>query len=154
MTVRPAEREDIEAIYALECASFACDRLSRRSLRRFLASSLRPVIVAKFGQALAGYSLVVMRRGGKSCRIYSLAVDPGFGRRGVGAELLRASERYARAHGCEALRLEVRWDNKPAIALYEKLGFRRFGAYPSYYEDGAEAFRFEKRLDDPEARAA
>ena len=75
-----------------------------------------------------------------------MAVDPRRGRRGVGRELLNACERYARAHGRTALRLEVRYDNVPAIALYEKLVYRQFGNYPGYYADGAEALRFEKRL--------
>jgi ribosomal protein S18 acetylase RimI-like enzyme len=45
------------------------------------------------------------------------------------------------------LRLEVRYDNASAIALYEKMGYRQFGQYERYYEDGAAALRFEKRLD-------
>ena len=40
----------------------------------------------------------------------------------------------------------MRYDNAPAIALYEKLGYRQFGNYPGYYADGAEALRFEKQL--------
>ena len=146
MVVRAAELQDLEAILALECAAFASDRLSRRALRRFIKAPHRPLIVAKFGDALAGYALLALREGGKTCRIYSVAVDPKRGRRGVGRELLNACERYARAHGRTALRLEVRYDNAPAVALYEKLGYRQFGNYPGYYADGAEALRFEKQL--------
>jgi ribosomal protein S18 acetylase RimI-like enzyme len=90
---------------------------------------------------------MALRAGGRTCRIYSIAVDPDCGRRGVGSELLHACERYARAHGRESLRLEVRYDNAPAIALYQKLGYRQFGVYRAYYADGAEALRFEKRLN-------
>lgn len=146
MVVRAAELQDLEAILALECAAFASDRLSRRALRRFITAPHRPLIVAKFGAALAGYALVAVREGGKTCRVYSIAVDPQRGRRGVGRELLNACERYARAHGRTALRLEVRYDNAPAIALYEKLGYRQFASYPGYYADGADALRFEKTL--------
>ena len=146
LVVRPAELADLEAIYALECASFATDRLSRRGLRRFITAPHRPLIVARSGSALAGYVLISVRRGGKSARIYSIAVDPRQGRRGVGRELLHACERYARAHGCVAVRLEVRYDNAPAIALYEKLGYHEFERYTEYYDDGAESLRFEKQL--------
>ena len=146
LVVRPAELSDLDAIHALECASFDTDRLSRRALRRFIAAPHRPLIVARSGAKLLGYALLAARRGGKTARIYSLAVDPRHGRRGVGRELLQACERYARAHGRVALRLEVRYDNCAAIALYRKLGYREFGRYPSYYADGAEARRFEKPL--------
>ena len=42
--------------------------------------------------------------------------------------------------------LEVRYDNAPAIALYEKCGFRQFGEHEDYYEDGATALRYKKAL--------
>ena len=60
---------------------------------------------------------------------------------------MRAAESYAARRGCRALRLEVRKDNSAAIALYQERGFRPFGEYPDYYEDGAAASRLEKRLD-------
>ena len=113
-------------------------------MRRFIAASHRPLIVAKFGRALAGYALLAIRTGGKTARIYSLAVDPGRGRRGVGRALVQACERWARGHGRNALRLEVRYDNAAAIALYEKLGFRQFGRYPGYYADGARGAALRK----------
>ena len=146
MTIGAASLDDLDAIEALEAAAFTGDRLSRRSLRAFIRAPRRPLIVARFGNRLAGYALLSARGGGRTARIYSLAVDPAQARRGVGRALLQACERYARAHGLEALRLEVRYDNPAAIALYEKIGFRPFGRYPGYYEDGAAALRFEKRL--------
>jgi len=146
MTIGPASLDDLDAIEALEAAAFTGDRLSRRSLRGFIRAPGRPLIVARFGDRVAGYALLSARVGGRTARIYSLAVDPAQGRRGVGRALLQACERFARAHGREALRLEVRYDNPAAIALYEKIGFRPFGQYPGYYEDGGTALRFEKRL--------
>ena len=118
IVVRAAEPADLEAIHALELSAFATDRLSRRALRRFIAAPHRPLIVAKFGAELAGYALLSIRKNAKTARIYSVAVDPRHGRRGVGRELLNACERYARAHGRIGLRLEVRYDNAAAIALY------------------------------------
>jgi ribosomal-protein-alanine acetyltransferase len=150
IVVRAAEPADLEAVHALELSAFATDRLSRRALRRFIAAPHRPLIVAKFGSALAGYALLAVRKNAKTARIYSVAVDPRQGRRGVGRALLQACERYARGHGRTALRLEVRYDNAAAIALYEKLGYRQFGSYPGYYADGAEALRFEKTLRTPQ----
>jgi len=147
--IRPADEADLDTIYALECASFLTDRLSRRSLRRFVKASHRPTLVARSSGRLIGYVLISLNARSQSARIYSLAVEAGHGRRGVGRELLHAAERYARAHGRKSLRLEVRYDNAPAIALYRKLGYRDFGDYPGYYADGATALRFEKALGPP-----
>ena len=144
--IRPARLGDLDAIAALEQSVFPGDRLSRRSLRAFLQSSRKPLLVAFCEGRLAGYALVVLRQGSKSARLYSIAVDPAFGRRGIGRALLRACEQYARQHGRQALRLEVRADNAAALALYQRLDYRRFGQHENYYDDGAAALRLEKPL--------
>jgi len=146
--IRAARSSDLDAIFALEQAVFSADRLSRRSLRAFIQSAKRPLIVAVSEGSLAGYALVALREGAAAARLYSIAVDPTRARRGVGRALMAASERYAAAHGRESLRLEVRADNHAAIALYERLGFQQFGHYDGYYADGARALRFEKRVVD------
>jgi len=143
-TIRPASESDVDAICALECASFQDDRLSRRAVQRFLKAAHRPLLVARSASRVVGYIVISLNPRSRSARVYSLAVEPAHARRGVGRELLHAAERYARAHGRLTLRLEARYDNVAALALYEKLGYRHFGRYPGYYADGAEALRFEK----------
>lgn len=149
ISIRAAQLSDLDAIFALELAVFSTDRLSRRSLRAFIASPHRPLLVAVSSKTLVGYALVALRKRIAAARLYSIAVDPKIGRRGIGRALLAACERYAAAHGRNSLRLEVRWDNAPAIALYERLGFRQFGQIERYYADGAKALRFEKRIASP-----
>ena len=144
--VREARPGDLEAIVRLENELFESDRVSRRSLREFLRAPHRPVIAATIDDELAGYALVAVRKGARALRIYSLAVDARFARRGVGRALLQACEAYARRHRREALTLEVRYDNASAIALYESCGFRQFGEHAHYYADGATALRYEKPL--------
>ena len=149
LLVREAVPDDLDAISALENESFPQDRVSRRSFRHFLRQARRPVIAATIDGELAGYALVALRRGTRRLRIYSIAVDPRFTRRGVGRALLQSCEQYARASGRDAITLEVRYDNAPAIGLYEKSGFRQFGEHEDYYEDGATALRYEKTLGFP-----
>ncbi len=144
ISIRAARPSDLDAIFVLEQAVFFADRLSRRSLRAFIQSPKRPLLVAVSRGGLAGYALVALREGAAAARLYSIAVDPSVGRRGVGRALMTASERYAAKHGRQSLRLEVRCDNFAAIALYERLGFQQFGHYDAYYADGARALRFEK----------
>jgi hypothetical protein len=44
------------------------------------------------------------------------------------------------------MRLEVHHSNRAAIARYRKSGYAECGRHHNYYEDGADALRFEKRL--------
>lgn len=149
--VRHATPADLPAIEAIETAVFEGDRLSRRSLRYFLAANTATMLVLAFNDHVAGYSLVALRKGSARGRLYSLALDPSEHGRGLGRFLLGASERAAKARGATSMRLEVRTDNAAAIMLYEKNGYRLFGRIEDYYEDGGAALRFEKPLGPPAA---
>ena len=137
---------DIDALIALEHRVFATDRLSRRSLRRFLKSASAAVIVAEAAGSLAGIAIVTFRPRSALARLYSIAVAPPMGGRGVGRALIEAAEAQARSRGCRAMRLEVHPSNHAAIGRYRKSGYREFARYRRYYEDGGDALRFEKRL--------
>ena len=88
-----------------------------------------------------------LRRNGRVARLFSIAVDPRFSRRGVARALIQACESRAGEDGREAMTLEVRYDNARAILLYESLGYLPVGEYPGYYEDGGAAVRYRKALD-------
>jgi [ribosomal protein S18]-alanine N-acetyltransferase len=138
---------DLDELIALENAVFTVDLLSRRSVRHFLTSRNATFIVAKVSGKLAGYALVLYRPRSSIARLYSIAVAPHVGQRGVGPLLLAAAENDARRRRRRAMRLEVREHNTRAIARYEKSGYRLFGRHLNYYDDHATALRFEKPLD-------
>lgn len=144
--IRPATEADLAALVALEQQAFRGDRMSRAQYRRHLRSAGASVLVATAAGDLLGSALVFFRRGSTLARLYSIATAPAARGRGLGARLLAAAEAAARARGCRALRLEVRVDNPAAIGLYERAGYRRIGAYAGYYDDGADAWRYEKPL--------
>ena len=144
--VRKAERADLDALTDLEQRVFATDRLSRRSLRRFLNSPTAEVIVAEDAGRLAGTAIVLFRPRSVVARLYSIAVAPPARRRGVGVALLAAAEATARARACTALRLEVHEKNAGAISRYRKAGYALFGRHAAYYADRGHALRFEKPL--------
>lgn len=146
MAIRKAKLSDLEALVAIEARCFTSDRLSRRSLRYFLAAPNAATVVAIFKGIVAGYALVSFRKGSKIARLYSIAIDPDFRGRKLGLRLLKAAEQMARLRRARAMRLEVRGRNRPAIALYEREGYRCFGRIADYYEDGATALRYEKPL--------
>ena len=144
--VRRAEPGDIDALIKLEHRVFPTDRISRRSLRRLLKSRSSAVLVAVENAHLAGTAIVLFRSGSVVARLYSIAVAPHAGGRGVASMLLDAAEEASLASGARVMRLEVHHANHAAISRYRKSGYREFGRYRAYYEDGGDALRFEKRL--------
>ena len=57
-------------------------------------------------------------------------------RRGIGLALMEAAEEWARGVGVGKLELHVFPHNRPAIALYEKLGYEREGLRRGHYRRG------------------
>lgn len=61
--------------------------------------------------------------------LWCLAVDPQAHHPGIGEMLVRRLAEHFAARGAAFMDLSVMHDNEQAIALYEKLGFRRIPAY-------------------------
>lgn len=144
--LRRATVADADALCAFEQAAFSGDRMSRRQFRHHARAPSSDLIVATGGDQLLGYALLLRRHGLDSARIYSVAVSAAARGQGLGTRLLGRMERIARSHELSEIRLEVRQDNDSAIRLYERRGYRRFGARLDYYEDGCNAWRLSKSL--------
>jgi ribosomal protein S18 acetylase RimI-like enzyme len=149
VTVRPARLSDLDNLVLIEERCFNTDRLSRRSLRRFLTASSAKCLLAVVDGRPAGYALVMFPADVSHARLYSFAVAREARGQGVGRRLLQRAEQAALAGGRGALKLEVRPDNRPAIALYAAGGYREVRRIARYYEDGAPAIRMEKVLARP-----
>jgi ribosomal protein S18 acetylase RimI-like enzyme len=145
--VRRAELSDLDDLVALEEQSFDTDRLSRAQFRRHLDSESAQVLVASANhRRFLGTAVVFFRKGSRLARLYSIATHAEARGKGVGSALLEAAEQAARRRHCQALRLEVRIDNHAAVRLYERLGYVCIGRHQGFYEDGTDAWRYEKRL--------
>jgi ribosomal protein S18 acetylase RimI-like enzyme len=120
--------------------------MSRSGLRRLLASPSAEFLVAQAGVAVAGVAIVLFRANSRVARLYSLAVAPEHTGRGIATALLARAETIARARRCLSLRLEVHENNRSAITVYGKAGYRQFGRHARYYADHGDALRFEKAL--------
>ena len=135
---------DLDALLALERASFEGDRISRAQWRRHIGSATAAVLVGDAAAGIDAAAVVFYRRNSRTARLYSLAVAMHARGAGLGRTLLAAAEADARARGCESMRLEVRVDNAPAMALYEGHGYVRGNRIPGFYEDGADAWQYVK----------
>ncbi|MGC2594582.1 MAG: GNAT family N-acetyltransferase, partial [Xanthobacteraceae bacterium] len=82
--LRRGRMTDLDALLAVEQAVFTTDILSRRSFRRFLATTGATLIVAEAAGKIAGYALVLYPPRSMFARLYSIAVAPHIGRRGIG----------------------------------------------------------------------
>src|SRR5690606_23656531 len=145
LVLRTAERCDLASLVRLE-EGFPGDRISRASLSRLLSRESAVIFVAQAGDEVVGDAIVLFRSGFKTARLYSMIVSPQWRGRGVARSLLAAAEAAARERGSVSLRLEVREDNRPAIALYRNHGYEVVGAASDYYEDGGGAIRMRKRF--------
>lgn len=151
--IRPAGLKDVDALLALEHASFSGDRMSRRSLRRFVNSPSAAVLVEQDDTSpeLHGAVVVLWRRGGRTARIYSIATAAAKRGRGIGQRLLASAESVAKGQGRSRMLAEVRTDNGPSLRLFQRCGYREFGRYPAYYDDGTDAVRLLRELSPPAA---
>lgn len=151
VTIREATADDLDALVDLEQAAFASDRAERRAIRHAIRSSSMTLLVALAADEggtsmLVGAATLERRRGSRSARLSSIAVSPARAGSGLGGIMLDAVEAAARAHACTRLRLEVRADNGAGIRLYARRGYVHFSVVADYYEDGMEAWRYEKLL--------
>lgn len=144
--IRNATLEDIDALVAIEERCFDSDRLSRRNFRHLITKGKAAMLLEESGGVVSGYVLVLFHRGTSLARLYSIAVDPGLHRTGLGRRLVEAAENTALERDCVSMRLEIRIDNPASIALFKGLGYREFDTYEDYYEDHMAALRMEKRL--------
>lgn len=147
LVVGPASPDDVPALLAIENAAFAGDRLTRRSLARFVRGTTSPILVARLDGTLAGYVILLLHRRRRAARIYSLAVAQAFAGRGIGRALIDAACTAAKHAGRDAATLEVRTDNHRAIDLYRRAGFVAVATVDDYYEDGEAALRMVRALD-------
>ncbi len=153
-----ASPDDLTALVALEQEAFTGDRISPRSWQYLIASRSAIVLVARTGQAgggLMGAAVVLRRAGSSVARLYSIAVARAARGRGLSGRLLDEALRMSLDNGAAVLRLETRSDNHAAQRLFAQHGFVALDSKAGYYEDGAEALRYQKSLwDGDSARQA
>lgn len=132
--VRDAELADLDAIMALETATFPGDAWSRDLMATELASPHTMYVVVESGDEIVAYAGLSAPAGAEQGDIQTIAVDATHRRLGIGTLLMRELLDAARARGAREVFLEVRADNPGAEELYRQHGFERIGVRPRYYQ--------------------
>lgn len=134
MIIEPATLADLDAIDEIERHSFATP-WPRSVFEAELAREHARVDVVRAPQviAFANYWVVV-----GEVHVLAISTHPDHRRKGVGGRLLAHMLDSGRAAGATLATLEVRKGNRPAIALYERAGFKTVHVRARYYQDNAE----------------
>lgn len=128
--IRPVTEKDLGQIGELERLCFSCP-WSEAMLRTQLGEGHIFLAAAAGGRVLGYVGLMYVLDEGY---ISNVAVAPDCRRQGVASALMKRLGDEAAALDLSFMTLEVRAGNAPAIALYEKLGFRKAGLRKNYYE--------------------
>lgn len=149
--VRPAEPRDASGLVALarevggETEGWLItngtwrspleERRYLRALRRFRDAA---VLVAEDDGVIVGRLSVSRDPHPASSHVADLGlmVARSHRRQGIGRALMQAAEEWARETGISKLELHVFTHNRPAIALYESLGYAREGVRRGHYRRG------------------
>lgn len=133
--LREVSWTDIPELVRLEGEAFPDDAWSEASWWGELAGRPRRDYVAvERDGALAAYGGI--DHGGQVADLMTVAVAPGHRGAGLGESLLDELEARASAGGAEAMMLEVRSDNAPARALYDRRGYAVLTVRRKYYQPG------------------
>ena len=134
----------MQEIMAIESMSFA----SPWSEISFINEIKKPYSILLVGVAeihVVGYIIAWLVAG--EIHIANLAVHPEYRRHGIAEALVDQVMRLCK--GAVWIELEVRKSNRPARALYRKLGFQKIGLRKRYYEtEGEDALIMAKSLNE------
>ena len=148
IVLRPGGEADLDAIADLERRSFS-HPWSREAFVAELRNARSSLRIAELhgdgGIALVGYLCRWIVE--DEAQILNVTIHPAWRRRGLGRWMLEGALSEAATRGARRATLEVRRHNAPAIALYERMGFRRVGERRNYYGPGEDALLMEKDLE-------
>jgi ribosomal-protein-alanine N-acetyltransferase len=144
VTIRPMAAADLDAVLAIEGASFTAP-WNRNQFLQELDSPVSCCLTALAADgAVAGYLCLMFAA--DECTVMDIAVAPAMRGQGVGRLLMDRTLEECRHRGSRHLHLEVRVSAAPAIALYRAVGFTEAGRRRRYYRDGEDAIVMSREI--------
>jgi ribosomal-protein-alanine N-acetyltransferase len=147
--VRTAELRDFFKLLRLEKLCFQADSWPWIDVLAALTFPETVRIVVEREDELVGFVIGDRRRHRDLGWIASIAVHPGYRRRGLGEKLLAACEQ---ALDTSRFRLSLRPSNLGALALYLKHGYVEVDRWRRYYRNGEDALVMEKQIEQDSQR--
>lgn len=148
LRVRDLTAADLPRLVELEQELFAPSPWSEGMLREELGAPGRVYVGVEDEGELVAYAGLWFD--GDVTQVMTIGVTRSAQRRGLGTLLLRTLLEASDELGASAVLLEVRVDNGPAIALYERHGFTVLRRRRRYYQpEGVDAFTMRRPLGGP-----
>lgn len=148
LTLREYAAADFDALHALDLACYPPGiSYSRRTLKWFLGLPGSDCLVAKNDEnpsEIAGF--IIAEADGAEGHIITIDIAESCRRAGVGTALLRGMEQRMAARGVRRVSLETATTNEPAVAFWQRHGYRSHGVLPRYYLGRLDAYSMSKKL--------
>lgn len=148
ITVKPAGKEDLEALYRIERECFTFEAFTKEQIAFLLESPRSVSLVALVNDEIAGFIIGVIYdwKKEKMGHVFTIDVAVKHRRKGVGLRLLRDLEQRFRERGVNSCYLEVRIDNEAAQRLYRAYGYEEVRRLKDYYGKGIHGIQLRKLL--------
>jgi len=137
--IRLATASDADVIAILEAECQGDDAWSATLVRDGVTGGLPTIqyLVAETDGTVTGYA--VASYAGDIAELQRIGVAADFRRQGLATALLDEVIAHAPSTGADRLLLEVRADNRSALAFYAAAGFVEIDRRTRYYRDGTDA---------------
>lgn len=139
--IQPATWRDLNSLRHIEKVCFPKDAWPLWDLIGVLTLPDVIRLKAVCEDKMIGFSAVDLRPSEQTAWIATIGVLPEYRGRGIGRQLLQASEE---AVTLRSIRLNVRPTNYVALQLYQDFGYQKIGLWTAYYSDGEDALVMEK----------
>lgn len=145
LIIRMALPSDLDEIYEIETS--VEDSWSYELVKQdLLDNKYSEYIVGTLNEKIVGF-ISIMNIAGE-VHVNNIAVREEYRNMGIGEKLLIYGMNFYPRDEVMGFTLEVRVDNWPAIALYEKLGFVSVGVRKGYYKDNKDAYIMWKMIEE------
>lgn len=143
LVIRQGTLSDVQAIMALEQGSIEHPWESK-AIETLITDSNKTCLIAELDGTIAAY--VGAESVLDESNIGNIVTHKDYRGRGIATQLFDALLKELKEQGIVKVFLEVEHDNAPAIALYEKSGFTKYGHRRDYYGPGKDAVLMSKEL--------